>query len=339
MTLEEKVGQIFIICTEQLDTAPAVDGVKSEDKKLTAAMIETLKKYPAGGFIIMRNNIENPEQLKKLTADLKASCRIAPIIAVDEEGGRVARIANHGSFDVPKYESMEAIGDTGDPENAYEAASTIGGYIKEYGFTMDFAPVADINTNPENIVIGNRAFGSEPELVSRMVSAYLDGLHSQGIAGSMKHFPGHGDTQADTHSGYVAVYKTWDELMSAELIPFIDNFGFADSVMVAHITLKNITVDNLPATLSKELITGRLRGELGYNGAVITDALNMGAIHENYSSAESAVLAFEAGNDILLIPYDYREAFDAVLEAVRSGRISEERLNDSVRRILALKNI
>ena len=203
---------------------------------------------------------------------------------------------------------------------------------------MNFAPVADINTNPENIVIGNRAFGAKPDLVSKMVSAYLDGLHSQGIAGTIKHFPGHGDTKNDPHSESVEIYKTWDELLKAELIPFKNNFGKTDSVMTAHITLKNVNGD-LPATLSKEIITGKLRNELGYDGIIITDALMMGAIKDNYSSGEAAVLAIEAGNDILLMPYDYVEAFEALVEAVESGRISEERLDESVSKILKLKNL
>ena len=194
-----------------------------------------------------------------------------------------------------------------------------------------------MNTNPENIVIGDRAFGSDPEHVSRMVSGYLDGLHSQGIAGSIKHFPGHGDTKNDTHEGSVYVLKTWEELMKCELVPFIDNLKKTDSVMIAHIVMKNVTHDGLPATLSRELVTGKLRGELGYDGVVIVDALMMKAISNNYTSAEAAVLALEAGCDILLMPYDYREAFDGVMEAVKSGRITEARIDESVNRITKLK--
>ncbi len=345
MTLEQKVGQLFIIRPDQLDTTLTCEEMHNQDVpyegEMTDVKRDTLIRYPAGGFVLFKKNISGPEQLKRFTADLKdaclSMCGIPPIIAIDEEGGRIARIANHESFDVPKYESMTAIGDSGDVQKAKEAGSAIGKYLGEYGFTMDFAPVADVNTNPENIVIGNRAFGSDPQLVSKMVKAYLDGLHEQGIAGSIKHFPGHGDTKDDTHSSYVAVHKTWDVLLGAELIPFRENFNKADSVMVAHISLPNVTGDGLPASLSKELVTGKLRGELGYDGLVITDALSMGAIVHAYGSAEAAILAFEAGNDILLMPWDYREAFDGVLQAVRSGRISEERLDESVRRILRIK--
>lgn len=346
MTLEQKVGQLFVIRPDQLDTTLTLDDIHepstskvSGDRELTEVMKETLTRYPAGGFALFSKNITDPKQLKHFTADLKAACgeAPAPLMAIDEEGGKIARIANHGSFNVTKFESMEALGKTGSTKKVRKAASAIGKYLVEYGFTMDCAPVADVNTNPDNTVIGNRAFGSDPNLVSKMVSAFLDGLHQQGVAGSIKHFPGHGDTKDDTHSGYVAVDKTWDELLKAELIPFRENFGKTDSVMVAHITLPNVTSDGLPASLSRELITGKLRGELGYDGLVITDALAMGAIVKAYGSAEASVMAFEAGNDILLMPWDYREAFDGVLQAVREGRISEARLDESVRRILELK--
>ncbi len=339
MTLEEKVGQLFIIRPDQLEINLSLEDIHNDSKvpgvkNLTALMLATLKKYPAGGFVFFGKNIKSPKQLKNFIQELKNASKVSPIMAIDEEGGQITRIAKKKSFNVPKYKTMEAIGKTGDPQKAYDAAKTIASYLKEYGFTLNFAPVADINTNPQNIIIGSRAFGSDPELVSKMVSAYLDGLHSQGILGNIKHFPGHGDTTNDTHSGYVAINKTWDELLQAELIPFCDNFKKTDAVMIAHITLQNITHDNLPATLSKEFITGKLKNELGYNGLIITDALNMKAIRENYSSAEAATLAFEAGCDILLMPYDYREAFDALLNAVKSGRISEERLNKSVLKIL-----
>ena len=376
MTLNEKVGQLFIIRPDQLDTSLSLeqihDSKASGSKSLTPLMRKTLIDYPAGGFAIFRKNILDPEQLKSFIDELKNACKISPIMAVDEEGGRIARIANHNKFNVTKFKSMEAIGNTGNAKNAYRAAQVIGGYLKEYGFTLNFAPVADINTNPENIIIGDRAFGTRPELVSKMAGAYLDGLHAQDIAGCLKHFPGHGDTKDDTHSGYAAVYKTWAELLNCELIPFIDNLDKADCIMTAHVTLEsisgkssatahhNLTHQNLisqptrervsasqsqpavatlrPATLTREIITGKLRDELGYKGVIITDALIMKAICDHYSSEEAAVLALKAGNDILLMPYDYVSSFNAVLNAVQSGEISERRIDESVLRILDLKD-
>ena len=340
MTLREKVGQLFLIRPDQLDTTISLDQVHNDKisakgiQSVNSTMLETMKAYPAGGFAIFRKNIASPKQLKALTKSLKSACEVMPFMAVDEEGGLIARIANHKAFKVRKFKSAKAIADSG---QVRQTAEYIASYLKEYGFNMDFAPVADINTNPKNIIIGDRAFGSDPEKVSRLVGEYLDGLHAHGILGSIKHFPGHGDTKGDTHKGYVAVTKTWPELLKAEIIPFRDNLSKADTVMIAHITMKNVTHDNLPATLSREIITGKLREELGYTGVVIADAMMMGAIKDNYTSAESAVLALEAGCDILLMPYDYLGAFEGIMEAVKSGRLSEARIDESVNRIMKLK--
>ena len=340
MTLREKVGQLFLIRPDQLDTRLPLDEVHNDKRaakgvtSLNPTILAAMKDYPAGGFVLFRKNIETPKQLRKFTRTLRESCAVLPFMAIDEEGGQIARIANNNNFPVRKFTSAKAIAESG---QVREAAEYIASYLKDYGFNFDFAPVADINTNPENIVIGDRAFGSDPQKVSQAVSDYLDGLHSQGIIGSVKHFPGHGDTKGDTHKGYVGVSKTWPELLEAEIIPFRDNLAKADTVMIAHITMKNVTTDNLPATLSRELITGKLRSELGYDGVVIADAMMMGAIKENYSSAEAAILALEAGCDILLMPYDYVAAFDGVVEAVKSGRLSEARIDESVSRIMKLK--
>ena len=337
MTLREKVGTLFMIRPDQLDLTLSPDEAHNDKrdavgvKSLTAPMLETLKDYPAGGFIIFRKNIESPSQLRRLTSALKDACAVPPLMAIDEEGGQIARIANHKAFKLKKFTTTASI------KNPRSAASYIGSYVKDYGFNINFAPVADINTNPKNIVIGDRAFGSDPEYVSRMVGEYLDGLHAQGVAGCIKHFPGHGDTVGDTHKGTVEVHKTWAELQKAELVPFVKNFAKADTVMIAHIIMKNVTSDGLPATLSRELITGKLREELGYDGVVIADALMMKSISEHYSSAEAAVLAVLAGCDVLLMPYDYREAFEGVMKAVADGRIPESRIDESVSRIMKLK--
>ena len=335
MTLEEKIAQLFVIAPEQ---CPVTGGAASQTE-FTQSLKEALARYPVGGFIFFAQNIKNPAQLKNFTRQLKEATSIPPIIAVDEEGGRVARLANTKGFGLPVFTSMGAIGASGDVENARKAGQLIGSYLAEYGFTLDFAPDVDVNTNPKNIVIGDRAFGSDPELVAGMAGAFLDGLHSVGVKGCIKPFPGHGDTTGDTHADYVAVTKDWGELKECELIPFIKNFSAADCVMIAHLSVPNITRDGLPASLSKELISGKLRGDLGYDGVVLTDALNMGAIEKNYADGEAAVLAFEAGNDILLMPNDFAASYNAMLEAVKSGRIAEKCVDESVMRILLLKGL
>ena len=328
LTLEEKIAQLFMIAPDQIEPKTIT--------KVSKSFAKSLERIPVGGFILFARHIENPEQLHALTSALKNVSPIPPIIAVDEEGGRVARLGRTKELNLPQFANMDAVGQTENPENARGAGQIIGSYLLSYGVTMDFAPVADVNTNPENIVIGKRAFGSDPKIVSKMDAAFLSGLHSTGVKGCIKHFPGHGDTKGDTHSDYVAVTKTWEEIKQCELIPFVENFSNTDAVMVAHVSF--IDVDSeYPASLSRKMITDKLRGELGYKGLVLTDALNMGAIEKNYGSGEATILAFEAGNDILLMPKDFKAAYSAMISAVKSGRFTEERINESVLRILKLK--
>lgn len=232
---------------------------------------------------------------------------------------------------------MTEIGKTKNPKKAQEVGKTIGTYLNQYGFNLDFAPDADINTNPKNPIIGTRSFGTTPKLVSQMVSGAIEGFHSVDMMTSIKHFPGHGDTQTDTHLGYVGTNKTWDELLKCELIPFIDNKDKTDMIMVSHITVKNVTDDHLPSSLSYEMITKRLRQELGYEGIVITDSLAMGAVTNDYSPDKASLMAFQAGADILLMPEDYKVAFDSIYDAVQNQKISEDRINESVLKIIHLK--
>ena len=339
MSLEQKVGQLFVVRVESsAGIMLGTNGAKGVYTRLSDAMKEFLAEYPPGGYALFADNISNPQQLEALVEELKDSVPVEPILCIDEEGGQVSRLGSNYSFDVERIGNMAGIGSTGDTRKARDAGRTIGSYLKKYGFTLDLAPVSDVNSNPANVVIGNRSFGSDPYLVSDMVDAFLDGLHEEGVGGCLKHFPGHGDTKGDTHKGTVKVEKTWDELKDCELIPFEQNLDKADAVMAAHIMLPNVTTDGLPASLSKELITDRLRGELGFDGLVITDALAMGAVVNDYGSADAAVLAVEAGVDLLLMPRDYETAYNAVLDAVNSGRISEERLDESVMRILMFKD-
>ena len=334
LSLREKVGQLFLVTPEALQIQ---SGVSYSSTVWNDAMTQTLQDYPVGGIILFGANVSTPAQLQYFTTCMRLAFPTAPFIAIDEEGGRVARIGRNSNFDVPRYDSMEAVGNTGDPQNAYEAGLAIGTYLQEYGLNVDFAPVADMNTNPNNVVIGDRAFGSDPQLVSNMVNAAIDGFHEAGIITSIKHFPGHGDTTGDTHDGYVAVTKSWEELKNCELIPFIAALDNTDMVMAAHITLPNITTDGLPASLSHGILTEKLRGELGYQGVIVTDSLSMGAIIQNYSPLESVKTAFLAGADILLMPQNFTEGFDGLVAAIETGEISEDRLNESVLRILKLK--
>ena len=341
MTLREKIGQMLFIQPESL-RIETEDGQGKADTSsvtiFTEAMAKTLEEYPPGGIIIFGGNIESPMQLIELVNEIKSASTTPLFMGIDEEGGMVARIANSSGFDVKKYQSMQEIGNTKDPKNAEEAGKVIGAYLRDYGFNLDFAPVADVNTNPENIVIGSRAFGDDPQLVAEMVSAGIGGLHSSNVMSCIKHFPGHGDTKDDTHAGFVSIDKNWEELEACELIPFKAGIeAKTDMIMISHITAGNITKDGLPSSLSQEMIEGRLRRDLKFDGIIISDSMSMGAITERYSSGEAAVLAIKAGTDIVLMPEVYEEAFESIFEAVSRGEISEERIDESVMRILSLK--
>jgi len=336
MSLREKVGQLFIVRPESLEPAIRYDSdAELPPYKLqivSEGMRRRAKEYPVGGVLLYGHNIAGPAQLKRFIRELKALPG-APLLCVDEEGGRVSRIANNPAFDVPRYESAAALAAAG-PEATFAAARTIGHYLKEYGFDIDFAPVADVNTNPKNIIIGTRAFSDDPLHAAPLVSAYVRGLQDAGVTACLKHFPGHGDTLADTHLGFAFTQKTWQEMASCEMIPFVEGIrAGARLVMAAHIATPAVTGNKQPATLSPVILTGKLRGEMGFDGVIITDALEMGAITRLYGSGEAAVRALQAGADLLLCPLDLCAAFDAVLDAVRSGVLSETRLDESVRRI------
>ena len=333
MTLREKVGQLFLVRPEALDFEKT-----SDNKTLTDSMRENLKQYPVSGIALFRQNITDAEQMQTFIQDYQNASGTPLLIAVDEEGGTVARLANHKAFTLPKYENAAAIGATGDPEQAKAMGRTIGGYLKPYGFNLDFAPVADVNSNPKNPVIGKRAFSSDPNAAAAMVSAAVQGFHESGMLCTLKHFPGHGDTGEDSHYGTATTTKTWEEMKAVEMLPFEAGIAAgADVIMTAHITTPNATTDGLPASLSYTMLTERLRGELGFTGVICTDALEMKAITDHYSAGDAAVAALNAGADLLLMPSDLREAFDGVVHAVETGAVSEERLDESVRRILTLK--
>lgn len=331
MTQKEKIGQLFMVTPNALGAQTSV----------TATMKTKYKKYPVGGIILMGANISTPAQLTKFTKDIQKLPGIdAPIlIATDEEGGSVARIGGNRNFPVTRYPSMRTIGNSGSTKKAMNVAADIGAYLKKYGVNCDLAPVADIYSNPKNTVIGNRAFGTNAKVVSKMVEAQVKGFHKKKVICCLKHFPGHGDTKADSHKGSVSVNKTWKALKKQEIKPFQAGIDAgADMVMVAHISCEKITKNKLPATLSRRMITGKLRKEMGFEGVVITDSMSMGAISNHYSSSQAAVKAIKAGADIVLSPVNLEEAFKGVEKAVKDGTITRKELDEHVRRILRVKS-
>ncbi len=336
MTLREKVGQLFIIRPDALRleqsqgdiSNPNIEGLTSLDQ----TAIDAYNEYPVGGFALFTKNILNPEQVKQFNDELQTLSSIKQFIAIDEEGGSIARLANHQNFDLPTYQVDRS--DINSSDDAYNMGLTIGQYLKDYGFNLDFAPIADVNTNPDNPVIGDRAFSDDPNIVMEYASAMAKGLHEQGILSTFKHFPGHGDTAEDSHYDTAYTNKTKEELEQCEWIPFAKA---SDLVMVGHIIAPNVTDDKQPAVFSPYMVTGILKNQLGFKGLIITDSLAMQAVTDHYSPEEAAIKAIEAGCDILLMPNGLQEAFDGVVAAVESSRISEERINQIVKKILKVK--
>lgn len=335
MTLEERVLQMFMITPEALTGYGTVTAAGD-------VTYQSLQKYPVGGIILFAQNVIDPDQLGTMNGNLQNYSEeitgLPMFISVDEEGGKVARIAKNSNFSVETFSDMRSIGDSGDTAKAYEVGNTIGAYLNQYGFNLDFAPDADVLTNPDNQVIGTRSFGTDPYVVSEMTQSVVKGLEDNQVYACLKHFPGHGATSGDTHAGYAYTDKTLDELMQSELVPFSNGIqNGVHFIMVSHIAAPQVTGDNLPASLSPYMIQNVLREQMGYDGIVITDAMNMGAISDSYGSTDAAVRAVNAGADIVLMPKDFVSAYQGVLNAVENGTISTDRIDESVRRILRLK--
>jgi beta-N-acetylhexosaminidase len=340
MTLRQKVGQMFIVRVDSLDFSKTAEEINDPYSPgitaLNDILKENLSQYPVGGFIIRGKNIDNPDQLSALNKELCENSHSAPFIATDEEGGAVARLANSKNFNLPKYKSAADVGSSGKYEDGYNMGNTIGRYLNKYGFNVDFAPVADVNTNKDNPVIGSRAFSSDATIVGMMSRAFADGLINNKITPTFKHFPGHGDTLQDSHIETAVSYKTLNELRECEFIPFL-SAGEKEFIMVGHIALPNVTGDNTPATMSKKLVTDILKGELHFKGLVITDSMAMDAIDKNYTPEEAAVNSLYAGCDIILEPAETAAAFDGIVSQVENGNIKEADLDEKVLRILEFK--
>lgn len=335
MSLEDKVAQMFVITPEALTGYASV----------TAAGDTTKAAYesrPVGGLIYMADNLLSTEQTTEMLTNMQNIAMertgLPVFLSVDEEGGTVARVAKNDAFGVTDVGNMSDIGATGDAQNAYNAGVTIGTYLKQLGFNVDYAPVADVLTNPDNTVIGTRSFGSDASVAADMVTKELEGLSSQGVFGVVKHFPGHGGVSGDSHDGAVTMDKSLEELMQTEFVPFqkaVENG--VSFVMVGHISVPQVVGDNTPASLSQMMVSNVLREQLGYQGIVITDAMNMGAITGSYTADQAAVMAVNAGVDMILMPQDYETAYNGLFQAVQDGTITEDRINESVTRIVKVK--
>lgn len=335
MSLEEKVAQLFLVQPEAIVDIGTATAAGDATK-------QAINKTPVGGFVYFSDNLQSEQQVQDMLRNVQKYSEdrigLPAFLSVDEEGGTVARVASTGRFDVTDVGDMAKIGASGDVDQAKQAGDTIGTYLSDLGFNLDFAPDADVLTNPDNTVVKKRSFGSDPRVVSDMSLAVAQGLAQHQVYSVYKHFPGHGATAGDTHQGYAYTDKTLDELKQSELIPFENAIqNNAAFIMAAHISAPRVTGDDTPASLSETMITDILRGQMGYDGIVVTDAMNMGAVTEQYTSAQAAVKALQAGADLVLMPEDFQEAYQGVLDAVKDGTLTEQRINESVTRIVKVK--
>ena len=330
MSLREKVCQMFIVAPESF-AGSTVQWWNDQWYSMKYA------DYPVGGFILFSANISYSDQLRTLTSSLQSSaksCGIGAFIAVDEEGGSITRVCC--KLGTTAVNNMAWYGANSDTGQVKDAGNIIGSYLADYGFNVDFAPVADVNISSAN-ELGNRIFSSDPGVVSDMSAAFVEGLHSGGVCSTLKHFPGLGAGNGNTHYGTVVIDRSHDQLAETEFRAFGGGIqAGSDFVMVGH-QITTGSGDDAPGDFSHVVVTDWLRGELGFDGLAITDSQAMGAIANSYSSGEAAVRAIDAGIDIILMPADLRGAVSGVEEAVKNGTLSEERINESVLRILEKK--
>ncbi|MFI6791788.1 beta-N-acetylhexosaminidase [Nonomuraea sp. NPDC050383] len=333
MSAEEKVGQLFMPVL--YGTAAGTVSGENQARYGAQTPAKVIARYHLGGVILFPANIKSVSQVVALTNGLQAaSPRVPLIIGTDQENGLVSRM---GAL-MTTFPGASTVGATRDPARARAVAKATGEELRAVGVNLDFAPVADVNINPDNPVIGRRAYGNEPAKVATMVSAAVKGFGDAGVAATAKHFPGHGDTDVDSHTGLPVIKHTRAQWERIDAPPFRAAIAAGvDAVMSAHIVFPKLDPSGDPATLSKPILTGLLREKLGFKGVISTDALNMEGVRKKYGDGEVAVRAVLAGADLLLMPNDLPKAYDAVLSAVKSGRISRARLDQSVTRLLTLR--
>ncbi len=326
MTLHEKVCQMMFVTPEELT---GEDGVTVAGD----ATRQALENYPVGGIVYFAKNLESQDQVKEMIDNSQKYSSIGLFVATDEEGGVVNRLMD--TVGTTYIGSMYYYKDDGD-ETAYENAYTIANDMSALGFNLDFAPVADVWSNPDNTVIGERAYSDDYAQAAELVGNAVKGFNDGGVMCTLKHFPGHGDTAEDSHYSSAYVRRTKEEIMADEMQPFRSGIeAGAELVMVGHLIVPDI--DEVPATLSYKIATGILRDELKFEGVAITDSFEMESIADNYSVDDAVVMSVKAGMDMILQPKDMVSAVNSIEQAVADGELSEDRIDESVRRILTLK--
>lgn len=296
-----------------------------------------IKEVKPGGFILMSDNITTYDRTLNFVKGMQNDSDIPMIISTDEEGGSVQRIKGIRDISVTDIPYMYYLGQTKDKNLAYKVGEIIANELRTIGVNLTYAPVMDIYSNPNNTVIGKRSFGSDPNTVYDMATSLKNGIEDNLVNTCIKHFPGHGDTETDSHFETPIINKTLDELENSDLLPFIKSINDTNMIMVGHIALPKITNSSIPASLSKEIVTDILKNKYNYKGLVITDALNMRSLTDNYSDKEIYTMAINAGVDLLLMPNGSKNAIKYIKEAIDDEEIDINTINESVRKILTYK--
>ena len=324
LTLDEKIGQMLIV---------SVPGTSLSSEKEAE-----LKTYKPGGVILFSDNISTFDNTLALVESLENTASIPLFLGMDQEGGKVQRLLSLSDVTVSNIPPMAELGKTNDPSLAYDVGKVMAEELRTLHINMDFAPVVDVAEDINTSFIGNRSFGTDITQVSHMANALAQGLIDNDVIPVFKHFPGHGSTVTDSHYELPVIEKNEEELLKSDLIPFQNAIDAgAEVIMIGHLALPKLTNNNTPASLSKEIITDLLKNKLGYQGLVITDALNMKALTNYYTHQEIYEMAINAGVDLILMPQDITEAISLIKDSINKGTIKIEQINESVTKILKLK--
>lgn len=330
MTLEEKVGQMFMVQLSKLNNDASTQAV-------TDTVLAGLDSYHVGGVVILKENISDKDQLTDTIGKLQENRTIPLFIAAAEESGDASVLSGDNGIGLTAFANQSEIGDSGDNSKANEYGATVGKEMSEIGFNVNFAPVADISVS-NNTTLGSRSYGTDASVVAGMVKEAVTGMQQNSVSAVLKYFPGSGSATGDASTGASTLNRTLEQLKSTELLPYQAGIeAGADFIMVGHMAIPEITGNTIPGSLSSKVVTDLLRDTLGFKGVVITDELNKKAISDRFNAAEAAKRAVNAGADVLLMPSSLKSAYEAVLAAVKSGEISEDRINESVTRILEVK--
>lgn len=331
MSLERKVSQLLIVELSSPQTGGAL-------VELGPSSLERLRRLQPGGIVLYGGNIESVEQTTALIADAGATAELPLFVAVDEEGGLVSRLRHLGPGEAMRLPSAAAVGATGDAVLAYRAGRALGTELRALGFNMNFAPVVDVAEPGANPFLDSRAYSGDPELVARLSAAFLRGLQNRGVSAAVKHFPGHGTAAEDSHYGVATVSADVQRLSRVDWLPFREAVrAGTDAIMVGHLVVPALTGDATPASVSPAVLEEAARGELGFEGLLISDAVTMGGLSDVLEGRGAAVSVVAAGGDVVLTPANPERARDAIIEAVSAGRLDEARIDASVRRILRVK--